>query len=156
MQVNRRTSRELVMKALYASELSHDSLEHIIETVLKPVLKKEKRLFEFAEHLFLKTIRDSKMIDAIISELASNWDIKRIALVDKMILRMALSEMLHFDDIPTTVTINEAIEIAKTYSTEKSAPFINGILDSASIKLSADGRISKTGLNLINSQSTDK
>jgi N utilization substance protein B len=151
MQLNRRTAREIVMKALYALELSHNTLEHIIETVIKPVLKKEDKLMAFAEELFLKTVRDTKMADEIISSLADNWDIKRIAIIDKMILRMSVCEMVHFPDIPTKVTINEAIEIAKSYSTSKSGPFINGILDAASEKLRKEGKINKEGIGLMES-----
>lgn len=144
MQYKRRTAREVVMKALYALELSNDSLEHIIDTVLKPALKKDPELLQFAETLFLFTVRDIKQMDKIISEFADNWDIKRIAVLDKSILRMALVEIVKFDDIPTKVTINEAIEIAKTYSTPKSGKFVNGILDAASAKLEEQGLISKT------------
>lgn len=149
MQLNRRTAREVVVKALYALELSHDSLEHIIDTIIRPALKKETRLIDFAEHLFLKTVRDSKLLDEMIAGFADNWDIKRIALVDKMVLRLALSEMMHFQDIPVKVTINEAIEIAKKYSTPKSGKFINGILDAAAAKLGEDGKIVKTGIGLM-------
>jgi N utilization substance protein B len=144
MQYKRRTAREMVMKALYALELSNDSLEHIIETILKPAFKKDPDLLEFSEKLFLLTVRDIKQLDSIISEFADNWDIKRIAVLDKSLLRMALVEMMHFNDIPTNVTINEVIEIAKNYSTPKSGKFINGILDAASAKLEEQGLIKKS------------
>lgn len=137
------------MKGLYALELSNDSLEHILETVVTPPLKKDLSLREFAETLFLKTVRDTKMADTIIADVADNWDIKRIALVDKMILRMAVCEMIHFQDIPTRVTINEAIEIAKNFSTPKSGTFINGILDTACTKLTQESKITKQGIGLI-------
>lgn len=149
MQPNRRTVRELVMKGLYALEISNDSLEHILDTVILPPLKKEIELKQFAETLFLKTVRDTKMADALIAEVASNWDIKRIAIVDKMILRMAVCEMIHFDDIPTRVTINEAIEIAKNFSTSKSGIFINGILDTACNKLVKQEKVNKQGIGLL-------
>lgn len=137
------------MKGLYALELSHDSLEHILETVIIPPLRKEETLQEFAETLFLKTVRDTKMADTVISEVADNWDIKRIALVDKMILRMAVCEIIHFEDIPTRVTINEAIEIAKNFSTPKSGTFINGILDAACNKLIQEEKVNKQGIGLL-------
>jgi N utilization substance protein B len=149
MNPNRRTAREVAMKALYALDLSHDSLEHVIDTVIRPVLKKDQKLFDFAESLFIKAVRDAKEVDEIIVSLTDNWDIKRIALVDKMIMRLAIIEMMQFSDIPTKVTINEAIEIAKSYSTEKSGKFINGILDTAAGKLADEKKIVKTGTGLL-------
>ena len=149
MQLNRRTSREIVMKALYALEISNDSLEHILETIIKPVLKKEKKLLEFSESLFLKTVRDTKVLDEIIIKYLDNWDFKRVAIIDKSILRMALCELTNYEDIPTKVTINEAIEIAKLYSTDQSGRFINGILDAATEEMKKSGEIKKTGAGLI-------
>lgn len=151
MTPNRRTAREVAMKALYALDVSRDSLEHIIDTVIRPVLKNDPKLFDFAESLFIKAVRDAKETDEVITGLTDNWDIKRIAMVDKMIMRLAIIEMIHFSDIPTKVTINESIEIAKKYSTEKSGKFINGILDSAAVKLKRENKIVKKGAGLIES-----
>jgi N utilization substance protein B len=105
----------------------------------------------FAESLFLKTARYQADLDEIIQDHIKNWRIERLAEVDKLIIRMALCEFLHFEDIPTKVTMNEAIEIAKKYSTRKSSKFVNGILDAALESLQQEGRIQKTGRGLIDS-----
>jgi len=85
----------------------------------------------------------------MIEDQIRNWEIHRLAVIDKLILRVALCEFLRFDDIPIKVTINEAIEMAKDYSTQKSGKFVNGILDAALEELKADGRIEKRGRGLI-------
>ncbi len=149
MQLSRRTARESVMKALYALELSEDSLEHILETLIKPKLQKDAKLLAFAESLFLKSVRDTKKLDEIITKYLDNWDFKRVAVIDKCILRMALCELMNYPDIPTKVTINEAIEIGKLFSTEQSGRFINGILDAATADLKKSGDIKKSGVGLI-------
>ncbi len=149
MTPSRRTARESVLKAIYALEQSHDSLEHVIETILKPDLKADAKILTFAESLFLRTVRDAKPLDEIIKGLAVNWDINRIALIDKIAIRIALTEMMTFSDIPVKVTINEAIELGKKYSTEKSGRFINGVLDAAASKLKDEGKIKKSGAGLI-------
>lgn len=137
------------MIALYAAELSNESLEHILETVINPRLQDDTGLREFATSLFLKTVRDRNEIDEIVKEFVTNWDIKRIAIIDRCVLRLAVMEMMAFEDIPTKVTINEAIEIVKKYSTAKSGKFVNGILDAAQKKLSEQGKINKKGAGLI-------
>ncbi|RME92781.1 MAG: transcription antitermination factor NusB [Verrucomicrobia bacterium] len=83
----------------------------------------------FAEQLIRGTLSERDQIDGWIQELARNWTLPRMATVDRNVLRMAIYEMRHFPDIPPAVTINEAVELAKTYSTEKSGKFVNGILD---------------------------
>ena len=84
-----------------------------------------------------------------VSKMVKNWDFKRVALVDRLVIRMAFCELLYFDEIPPKVTINEAIELAKTFSTEQSGRFVNGILDSLYKKFKTDKKIVKTGRGLI-------
>jgi N utilization substance protein B len=84
----------------------------------------------------------------MIKRKAVNWEFSRIAVMDKLILRMALCEFLCFEDIPPKVSIDEAIEIAKKYSTEKSGRFVNGILDAVLNDLRAEGRLRKRGRGL--------
>ena len=81
-------------------------------------------------------------LDNIISKEVKNWDINRIAKVDRSILRLAIYEMFYREDIPPVVTINEAIDIAKKFSTEKSGSFVNGILDKVKTKLMRPSRTS--------------
>lgn len=83
----------------------------------------------FADELVRGVMEHRAEIDEIIKKHAENWDLRRMAVVDRNVMRLALHEMLHRDDIPPVVSINEAVDIAKRYSTEESGRFVNGILD---------------------------
>ena len=148
---DRRTASNVALKALYARELSGENAEHVMETVISRHFldHKKKDLKDFSESLFLRTIKNQEELDDILQEHSRNWRIERLAVVDKLILRFALAEFLFFEEIPTKVTMNEAIEISKEYSTKKSSSFINGILDSALETLQKEDRITKTGRGLI-------
>ncbi len=104
---------------------------------------------KFLIRLFHKTILKGREFEQMIEEKASNWDLKRIALMDVILLKMALAELVEFPSIPIKVTINESIELAKSYSTPKSRVFINGILDKMIAEMKASGKIVKTGRGLI-------
>ena len=148
--INRRKVRESVLKALYAYQLSKNSTQHIVSTLIQNKdFADEKDLRRFAEKLFFITIEHEDTLDEIIVKHIKNWDIDRLALIDRFILRMALCEFLHFEEIPTKVSLNEAIELAKRYSTAKSGRFINGILDAALGDLKENDRIKKSGRGLI-------
>lgn len=149
--INRRNLREAVLRAVYAYLLSEDDAAYIITTQIKTEAK-EKEDVKFAEKLFLTTIRESETYDKYIDSRIKNWELSRIALIDKIILRMAICELLVFDDIPTKVTINEAIEIAKKYSTANSGRFVNGVLDGVLDDLRKEDLINKTGLGLVETQ----
>ncbi|MFN8366568.1 MAG: transcription antitermination factor NusB [Candidatus Kapaibacterium sp.] len=120
-----------------------------------PIVWRERDV-EFATLLLHKTLDRAEELDEIIERLAKNWELERIALIDKQLLRMALTEIVTFADIPTKVTINEAIELAKSYSTEKSNVFINGILDAACEELTAAGKIVKAGRGLDDGSKTQE
>jgi len=122
----RRAAREWVMQVLYARELSGDSLEWIKEQ-LKPETYDSQ--YGFAEDLLHRTAERIDLLDRFIRSHVEKWELERIAVLDRIILRMAICELRFFPDIPPKVTINEAIEIAKKYSTEKSDKFVNGVLD---------------------------
>ncbi|MCS7337798.1 MAG: transcription antitermination factor NusB [Verrucomicrobiae bacterium] len=94
----------------------------------------------FADALIRGTIEHMSEIDALIKKHAKNWDLPRMATVDRNLLRLAIYEMLHREDIPPVVSINEAIEIAKKYSTEDSGRFVNGILDKIRAELMRPAR----------------
>lgn len=104
----------------------------------------------FTETLFRKTIQDDVKNDALIQELTENWELDRIAKMDIILLKMALTEFTALTSVPKKVTLNEYIEISKFYSTPKSQQFINGILDKAVAMLDKDGQVKKTGRGLIN------
>ena len=138
------------MQALYAHEMSGESVESVLENIVSE-LKKHKESFEFARSLILKVVETSKELDQMIKDRVKNWEFNRLAVIDKVILRIGICELLYFEDIPPKVSINEAIEIARTYSTEKSDKFVNGVLDSVLDDLRTSGRLKKTGRGLVES-----
>jgi len=107
---------------------------------------------KFACSLFDCVIDNSTEYDGHISKYAKNWDIERISLMDRTILRMGIGEMVNFSNIPVKVSINECIDIAKNYSSPKSGKFINGLLDVISLNLLEKGQIRKTGKGLIDNK----
>lgn len=146
----RRKAREYVMQALFAHELGDGDTEHTVTTVLKPCEEEvDRETYDFAVNLFLRTLDHLEELDEIIAAHTTNWEVGRIAVIDKILLRVALAEFLYTEDIPPKVSINEAIEIAKAYSTPKSSQFINGVLDAALEHLQEEGRIEKSGRGLI-------
>jgi transcription antitermination protein NusB len=145
---NRHNIREKVMQALYAFEISKNPLPHIVDTVLDE-LQSHPSEYDFAKRLLMQTISHQAEFDVIIKQKAVHWDFYRIALIDRLLLRMGICEFLYFTDIPPKVTINEAIEIAKEFSTEKSGTFLNGILDSILIDLKNTGKLDKQGRGLL-------
>ena len=145
----RRIVRERVLQALYAHELSKEPLDSITENLLGN-LKKHKPEFQFAKELLQAVIQHQEELNAIIRSKATNWQLDRIAVIDTLLLRMGICEFLYFPDIPPKVSINEAIEIAKTFSTEKSGQFVNGILDAVFEDLRESGKLLKTGRGLVN------
>ena len=106
----------------------------------------------FFKNLFTDTISNDDEYENIVSDFAQNWATERIAIVDMIILKMAVCEMLNFPSIPVKVTINEYIELSKNYSTQKSKIFVNGMLDKISVKLEKDGKIKKSGRGLIDNK----
>jgi len=117
-------------------------------TLHYPLFKKEEDR-EFAQQLFRKTIKHYEEFDQLIENNSRNWDLERIAFMDILIMKMAITEILEFPSIPTKVTLDEYIELAKYYSTEKSNVFINGILDKVIAQLRSENRINKQGRGLI-------
>lgn len=136
------------MQALYAHELSKDPVPHILATIFEDI-PADSPDRQFTDRLFTLTVEHQAALDAIIRNRAANWDFDRIALIDRLLLRMGICELQYFDDIPPKVTINEAIEISKRYSTEKSWQFINGILDHILQEMKKDGSLHKTGRGLL-------
>ena len=148
--INRREVRETVLKALYALQLSKDSTQYITDTIIKKAeISSEKDSRRFAEKLFFLTLDHETELEDLISRHIKNWDIQRLALIDRLVLKMALCEFIYFEEIPTKVSINEAIELVKRYSTAKSGRFVNGILDAALNELAEEGKINKTGRGLL-------
>jgi transcription antitermination protein NusB len=103
----------------------------------------------FVKQLYRRTLIHNDEYSKIISQHADNWDIERIALMDTILIKMALSEFVEFPSIPVKVTLNEYIELSKNYSTPKSKVFINGILDKLIAEFKQEGKISKSGRGLL-------
>jgi N utilization substance protein B len=150
MALTRRQIREKVLQVLYAQELSKDPIEKVKKDLLQDIDEKES--FTFAEKLIQYSIDNRQRYDDLIKTTVDNWDIERIALIDFIIIKMCLSEFFYFEEIPPKVSINEAIDLAKDYSTRNSGKFVNGILDSLLNSLQDRGEIKKKGKGL--SQST--
>jgi len=150
---NRRAAREAALKALYAVDIGKNSTVDATQHIIKHTLKDDFDSIKFAEKLLLVTVDFAKDHDEVIEQHINNWDVNRLAIIDKLILRMALSELLNFDEIPTKVTINEAIELAKRFSTRKSGNFVNGILDAILKSLIKENKINKKGRGLIEASS---
>lgn len=120
------------------------------ETIdIMPLYKKDDDEQEFIKILLRKTISMDKENEQLIDELTDNWELDRIAKMDVILMKMAITELQIFSNIPTKVTLNEYIEISKFYSTPKSNGFINGILDKAIDRLKSEKKLTKIGRGLI-------
>jgi transcription antitermination protein NusB len=155
MSLRRRVVRERVLQALYAYELSQEPIEIIIENIVGE-LKKQPESFAFAQLLILKVIEYTKELDGLIRQCVEHWEFNRLAIIDRIILRMGICELLYFEDIPPKVTMNEAIEIARSFSTDKSDKFVNGVLDSILENLKKEGRVKKSGRGLVDTNVAKK
>lgn len=107
---------------------------------------------QFLNELFTNAIQNDSYYEQLLSDQLKNWEIERVAILDLIIMKLAVCEMLTFPGIPVKVTINEYIDMAKAYSTPKSGTFVNGILDNLSAKLTADGALRKSGRGLIDNK----
>ncbi|MBI2271012.1 MAG: transcription antitermination factor NusB [Bacteroidetes bacterium] len=116
---------------------------------LMPLYKDEAEDKQFVIDLFRKTILHEKDSEQVISEKTKNWEVERIAMMDILLMKMAITEILHFESIPVKVSLNEYIEISKLYSSPKSKMFINGILDKLVQDFKRDSKLVKTGRGLM-------
>lgn len=143
----RRIIREKVLQTLYAYEMNSENITSLKNEIFSEIEDETDK--KFGEDLITRVILNKEKLDQKIQERVSNWEMNRIALIDKILLRMAICELLFFPDIPPKVSINEAIEIAKEFSTAGSGKFINGILDAILIEEKKSGKINKTGRGLV-------
>ena len=143
----RRIVREKVLQILYAYEMNKESLQPLSLEILKDVADETDKAF--AQELIRKVLANIEDLDERINQRVTNWEMNRIALIDKILLRIGICELLHFPDIPPKVSINESIEIAKDYSTAGSAKFINGILDAILAEEKKVGKLNKSGRGLV-------
>jgi len=175
---NRRLVREKVLQILYALELSENNslqfvFDHIFNRIFKfdenfgiktdKLLKPEEIIEleadypiewdndcrEFGINLLNHYLELKPLIEELTTNFSKNWEVTRIAPTDRIIIGLAIAEFLRFPEIPIKVTLNEAIELSKEFSTEKSSNFINGLLDSIKKHLLAENKIKKEGRGLI-------
>lgn len=126
---NRRQARELAMQALFYMDMRQESSQEMLALFCRCFPPSTKNLPFFME--LVNGVMDHKaQIDAVIERFSNNWKISRMSCVDRNVMRIAVYEMLFRQDIPSKVSINEAIDVGKKYGTEESGAFINGILDS--------------------------
>ncbi|MBC7449543.1 MAG: transcription antitermination factor NusB [Hymenobacteraceae bacterium] len=144
---NRPVVRSLVNKTIKSLTADAPIDEPLLD--LSPNWQEDQ---EFYEALYHRAIQDDAQYEQLIISTLQNWDVERVALTDRILLKLALAEMHLFRDIPVKVTINEYIEISKLYSTPKSKQFINGILDKLAQELTQSGAIRKSGKGLLDNK----
>lgn len=125
---SRRKARELALQMLFQWELGGHSPEHVISTFLHTQTI-DPEVESFARTLFEGTVAEVEALDRRVSEQAEHWRLERMAAVDRNLLRVALYELLHHQETPPAVIINEALEIARRFSGRDSVEFVNGVLD---------------------------
>lgn len=125
----RRLARENCLQSLYVSDIAHREASSVLASFQMLDFASEQKNFDFYKSLYSSTMSNLAKIDGIISGISLNWEIERMPAVDRAILRMAVCELMILGDAPVAVIIDEAIELAKKYSTDKSGKFINGVLD---------------------------
>ena len=156
---------EEYLQSIYEDENIHwgDDIDLVNITVIKTIesfnpdkgfqlselYKDEKEDMEFVRILFRKTILNNEELEQMIIPNTKNWELERIAYMDMLLMKMAVTELQEFSSIPVKVSLNEYIEISKMFSTPKSNSFINGILDKIALQLKNEGKIKKTGRGLI-------
>lgn len=125
----RTKARECALKILYMMDITSELPEKCIEIFWQNHEIPEKEVKAFADSLVLGLWKNKEMIDKLITAHTTNWQLKRMAVIDRNILRFATYELLFMEDIPPKVSINEAIDIAKKYGDNDSGKFVNGVLD---------------------------
>jgi transcription antitermination factor NusB len=135
----RTQARELALQLMYQLDLRGDEILDEVTAAVAPG-SGDAEMADFARELIFGVREKRAEIDRHIEEVAKNWQLKRMAAIDRNILRLATYELLYREDIPPLVTINEAIDIAKKFSTKNSGPFVNGILDNIRLRAAPPGK----------------
>jgi N utilization substance protein B len=125
---NRHGARQVALLSLYSAQSAAIDIRIALEELCQRFALSDE-VHAFATNLLLHATEHAEEIDTSAAAMAKNWSWERIARIDRLILRLALAEMLYIEEIPVRVSINEAIELAKSYSTDKSYAFVNGVLD---------------------------
>ncbi|MBU0475517.1 MAG: transcription antitermination factor NusB [Bacteroidetes bacterium] len=148
----RRFAREKVLQVLYAYQINGEGLTKHTDAILSDISSEGDR--NFGRKLINYVVANSAELNKKIEEKVSNWEIERIAVIDKLLLKMGMAEIMFFEDIPPKVSINEVIDISKEYSSLNSGKFINGILDAVLSDLKNEGKLKKIGRGLIDKNMT--
>jgi transcription antitermination factor NusB len=128
--MRRRTlAREHALKILYQFDITKRPMEAVVESYWKNEETKDPEIITYSNLLAQGVVKHIQDIDHKISDYATNWQIRRMAIIDRNIMRIGLYELQHTTDIPPKVAINEAVELAKKYGDLESSKFVNGILD---------------------------
>ena len=143
----RRIIRERALQVLYAYYFNREGLQALLDSFFGDIVSENDR--EFGISLVNKVIINSKSFDDDLIEILSNWEIERVAVIDRVLMKMCMCEFLFFPDIPPKVSINEAIEVAKEFSTESSGKFLNGILDKVLHVYRTKDKLQKVGRGLV-------
>jgi N utilization substance protein B len=138
-----------VLQALIAKTFKNFAFDDYDKNKLAEVTGNWEEDREFIVNLYEENLRHDKEYQQLISAKTQNWEPERIAMMDTLLMKMAITEFLNFKSVPVKVTINEYLEISKEFSTPKSNSFLNGILDKILIELKAENKIHKIGRGLI-------
>lgn len=144
--MKRRKEREFALQTLYALEFNTDSIAELLEHFSD---QQKKYASSFALDLIRECTDRRDELDDYITPQLKNWEYGRVAVIDKVLLRMAVAEFMYFESVPPEATLNEMIEISKKFSTERSGKFINGIMDAILKKLRKDNKLKKSGRGLV-------
>ncbi len=147
MASKRRFVRIKALEVLYAYQIAKDHIDKVKKDLLAEITDLEK--YNFASELIDAVLKNQRVIDTMITERIRNWEYDRVAILDKIILRLAIAEILYFPEIPPKVSINEAIELAKIYCSDKSPTFVNGVLDAVLNNLRKENKLNKKGRGLL-------
>jgi len=130
MSTLRHQAREAALGALYLWEMGRTDPAQALSTFFdEHAPDATESVREFASEIVLGTAAESAALDALISQHSAHWRVERLAVIDRLILRMAVWELQHLGDTPPAVVMNEALELARTFSTDDSVRFVNGVLD---------------------------
>ncbi len=152
---------EEILEDRYSNWIDDESLiVGAMKKIIKSLPTKDESFFmehfpedetikDFGEKLLLKTIEKDRELEEMIAPTLQNWEIERVAILDMILLKLAVCEFLYFETIPTKVTMNEYVELSKDYSTDKSREFVNGVLDNLSKSLTEENKLVKSGRGLI-------
>jgi len=135
----RRIAREAVLQALYASAMTGEDRTKILKDILNR-RSYESNIIKYITDLFESAMDNKEWCEGQIKSRLNNWEFDRVALLDRLLLIVAISEIYFIEDVPPKVSISEAIEIAKTYCNEDSSSFVNGVLDNVYKAMSNDSK----------------